>query len=340
MSTNVIDVVIGIDGGATKTECSLLQVSSRTQLGSALTGSSNKNSVGNDCAKRNLTDGMIGAVRDAYEKLSDPTVQFQLIGLCFGMSGVDRPHDKALVRSWVPDMTRELVQSVVVDERSVITVADDLNVQIYNDAIAALSSGTMGHLKDALVIISGTGMIVTGSSDGENFVRTGGWGPLLGDEGSGYSIGSEVLKACVNSEDKLLNEDTVLVDLVKKHLQIETMSQLIDFAYKDTAWSRIADLAKLAFDGYALNDNVSRRIVSNAAASLEKYIRAAANNLGWSRDKQFTLVYTGSVLTHDNSVVAKALSENLKQSFPSITITLPKVSAAIGSALLVTQPKE
>jgi len=334
MSSTVLDVVIGIDGGATKTECALLQVSNKSEIGSAIAGSSNKNSVGDDMAKKNLTDSMIGAVASARERLSlanGGETRFRLTGVCFGMSGVDRPHDKQLVRSWVPDMIQQLTEA----HSGVISAADNIVVQVYNDAISALSSGTLGNLKDALVIISGTGMIVTGSADGVQFVRTGGWGPLLGDEGSGYHIGSEVLKACVNSEDKLLTEPTVLVDLVKKHLNMESMSQLIDFAYKDTAWSRIADLARLAFDGYALNDNVSRRIVHNAASSLERYIRATVNNLGWSSDKEFTLVYTGSVLTHDNSVVAQALSQNLKQAFPSITITLPKVSAAVGSALLV-----
>jgi N-acetylglucosamine kinase-like BadF-type ATPase len=323
----VIEIVIGIDGGATKTECSIINIRTREVLSVSTSGSSNKNSVGNEVAKNHLTQSMNEAMSIVRSKFANET--FHLVGIGLGMSGVDRPHDKQLVKSWVPD----ILANLTANHGQVLTVSNNIIVDVHNDAISALASGTLGNLKDALVVISGTGMIVTGSSDGVQFVRTGGWGPLLGDRGSGYNIGSEILRACVNYQDGLLEEETVLVDLVKKHAQIEDMNQLIDFVYKDTAWNRIADLARLVFDGYSMNDNVSRKIVENAADDLENYIRIAVKKLAWPSDKVFTIVYTGSILTHGNSVVAQLLSKNLKQRYPNVNITFPKVSASVGSAL-------
>ena len=52
------------------------------------------------------------------------------------------------------------------------------------------------YFMEGIVIISGTGFIIVGYSNGrlDLQIRAGGWGPLLGDTSSGYAIGEAVLR--------------------------------------------------------------------------------------------------------------------------------------------------
>src|SRR5690606_3508386 len=95
-----------------------------------------------------------------------------------GMAGVDRPDDKKTVNEW---LVEELPNSKHI---------------IVNDGVVALASGTGGE-KHGIVIISGTGSISLGfnKKKGDIQKRAAGWGPLLGDLGSGYYIGNDVLIA-------------------------------------------------------------------------------------------------------------------------------------------------
>jgi N-acetylglucosamine kinase-like BadF-type ATPase len=82
------------------------------------------------------------------------------------MAGVDREEDKATVRAWLQELWAPTTDSVTQSPR----------ISIYNDAIAALASGTGGVLERGLVIISGTGMICYGINEQLQHRRSGGWG--------------------------------------------------------------------------------------------------------------------------------------------------------------------
>ena len=62
-------------------------------------------------------------------------------------------------------------------------------------------SGTLGCLY-GIVVISGTGTISLGFNKNGERTRSSGWGPLLGDDGSGYQISFQALKAVVQQHDK------------------------------------------------------------------------------------------------------------------------------------------
>lgn len=96
-----------------------------------------------------------------------------------GMAGVDRPDDKKIVQDWIAEF-----------------FGRSLPVDITNDGVVALASGTGGH-KHGIVVISGTGCIALGfyQGAGGEQKRASGWGPLLGDEGSGFAIGQNALVA-------------------------------------------------------------------------------------------------------------------------------------------------
>lgn len=169
-------IVIGLDGGGTKTHTVALlftpQSTQITILAESFTGSSNPNSVGKEKAQQEVLAGIHNVIQQVATKSSN---NVQIMALGIGMSGVDRPADKEMVSQWILQDT--LVNQYKHQEKFVVA--------INNDAVAALCSGTLGAIEPgkSIVMISGTGMIVVGMDAQSNFVRVAGWGPLLGDTG-------------------------------------------------------------------------------------------------------------------------------------------------------------
>ncbi len=126
-------------------------------------------------------------------------------------------------------------------------------VNVHNDAIAALASGTMGRLHgigtlmiawlpmfvSVSVLISGTGMICYGRLSNGTETRVGGWG-VYTDGGSGYNIATEILKAVWASYDGS-GPKTALEQAVLDLTGLEKQDQLIPWTYgPDSSWARIA----------------------------------------------------------------------------------------------------
>ena len=100
-------VVLGLDGGSTKTRCVVLEVRDDGEdeaarvLGTHTSGSCNHNSVGEARARRNVLCAMAGALRDAGPGADADGAALDVIGVCLCMSGTDRPRDKRMVAGWM-----------------------------------------------------------------------------------------------------------------------------------------------------------------------------------------------------------------------------------------------
>jgi len=318
---NSRNITIGVDGGSTGTTFAILDNETKQVLIESSGASSNKNSVGSEKAKTVISEGIQQALKECNKTLDDVSA------VCLGMSGVDRPNDIAEVRSWMEELF------------GIATTSDNDSgvwpkIFIFNDAVAAICSGTLGILDDVICLIAGTGSICLGTNNsGSSYIRTGGWGPLLGDRGSGFWLGSRVLLSAVDSVDQY-GEETVLADLVKQELNLKEMSELIPYVYKDKEWSRIAQFAPLAFKAISEHsDKVAARIVEEMVGDLHRLVETTATKLQFNH--KFKLVYCGSILTHQDSIVCKQLSAKLKGKYGDLIeiIETPKVDPAVGSAL-------
>src|SRR5262249_13879716 len=131
--------------------------------------------------------------------------------ICLGIAGVDRPADEAVVRGV---MSR---------------IGYNAKGLVGNDALIALQAG----IGDApgIVIVAGTGSIAYGRHLGEA-ARAGGWGYVLGDEGSGYWIGRLALRAVVRHVDGR-GKPTSLTPLLLAHFNVTRASELIQKVYHD-----------------------------------------------------------------------------------------------------------
>lgn len=297
-------VVLGVDGGGTKTVCIALDLAGKP-LGEGRAGSSNRNSVGNETAQANVNRAIQTALQAAHRSLN----QVAAIGL--GMAGVDRGPERAQVTSWIE------------------ALLPGIPVTIDNDAMAALASATGGELY-GVVLISGTGMIVYGVDRQGQRRRAGGWGALLGDRGSGYALGVAALTAIANATDGI-GPPTALQAAVLQHLQLTRPQDLVTWIYADITWARFAALAPLVTQCAEQGDAVANAILDQAADDLTTTVKAVVNGLQLAQTA-FPLVLAGGNL--QPGLLRNRLEPRLQQLAPAAHITNPQIEPAVGAALL------
>jgi glucosamine kinase len=207
--------VLIADGGGSKTKAWLVRSENRECLATITVGPSAFGAVGED----GLED-VLKALRDGLPKSDAPQA------VVIGMAGVGRaPERQAAMRA----------------ARKVFTNGD---LFVITDAELAYR-GVFAGGKNGILIISGTGTIALYRSPaGHEFSRTGGWGPLLGDEGSGAWFGREALRHCLLEWER--DELSPLHASVLEVLDIEIAAQILTKVYKEnygpTQWAKLAPL--------------------------------------------------------------------------------------------------
>ena len=121
-------------------------------------------------------------------------------------------------------------------------VANGLPWVLETDAVAAHRGAFDG--KTGLVLSVGTGAICLGIDEGERFYGDG-WGPLLGDEGSGYWMGLEAIRTVCRAHDGRAPR-TALTQAVLSELRLNEAPQLIPLLQGGKLEpERIAELARV-----------------------------------------------------------------------------------------------
>jgi len=176
-------------------------------------------------------------------------------------------------------------------------------------------------------------LVITKHPDGKLVTkRCGGWGPLLGDDGSGYAFGSDILKAVCEALDGK-GPPTSLVEGVFEKLNLKKSTELLDWVYSETSWERIASLYPLAEIHAKNGDAVAKRILEKGVNELYRSISTVVETLQFNED-HFPLVFSGGVLTHHQSVIAQQLTEKIHQHFPNIKVLFPQTKPEVAAALL------
>jgi N-acetylglucosamine kinase-like BadF-type ATPase len=181
-----------------------------------------------------------------------------------------------------------------------------------------------------IIIIAGTGSICYGKNEFGLSHRTGGFGHLIDDEGSGYSIGRDLLTAVVQANDGRIPQ-TAITRMVYEQLQLETVQQVIGFVYdKRTNKKDIAALAPLLSNACALSDQAALTIARKSARSLFELVVPVVNKLSM---QEGTVAMAGSVLLK-NTFIQASFIEILKQSYPGLHCIPAKKDASSGAILL------
>jgi len=253
-------LLLGMDGGGSKTVALLADQDGRV-LGRGAAGSSNYQAAGAAAAQTALDQAIAAAYADA--RLPGPTwpqASDAISAACFGLAGVDRPEDRDLFEAWTAERL------------------PDARVMIANDAELVLAAGTAEGWGCAL--ISGTGSIVYGRDSAGRTARSGGWGHLLGDEGSGYAVGLAALRAVMRAFDGRA-PSTELTAAVLSHWSLARPTDLVGRVYRESlAPGEVAGLARLVDEAATGGDAVAQAIVDEAGGELALAAAAVVQALG------------------------------------------------------------
>jgi N-acetylglucosamine kinase-like BadF-type ATPase len=292
---------LGVDGGGTSTRAVIidenLQVLARGEA-----GSSNLYSGGFNRALENV----LAAVDAAQQLAGVSSDTIHAWGL--GLAGACGPEEQEL---W-----REHLLGRVGDARLVV-----------DEDAAAAQAGAFGGGAGA-VCIAGTGANCFGINGQGERARVDGLGPLLGDRGSGYWIGEQVLRAICRAADGC-GPDTLLQPKVLAFLGSNSMEELVQTVY-GTSWdkSHIAALVPVTLEAAQENDAVAQQILREAGTQLALSTLSVLQKLSLTR-----VAVSGGVLNRQ-SAVRENYEAMLHARLPSVSVEEPQFDAAMGAALL------
>jgi glucosamine kinase len=191
--------------------------------------------------------------------------------LWVGLAGIDRPGARQTIAERLASLANE--------------------VRLTNDA--QLLFGAFSD-EVGIVLIAGTGSIALGQDRHGKSARAGGWGYLIGDEGSGYDLGRRGIRAAAKAADGR-GLQTALLPMLLAHWELEQPLQIIDQVYRERDKAAIAECARLVFEAAEAYDPVAARLVQSGAAELATAAGAIEKSLDF-HGASVPLVLAGSLL--------------------------------------------
>ncbi len=294
--------VLGIDAGGTKTVCFLAD-----DRGTVV-------SEGRGPGANLQVAGELGVEKVLYDVMQAALAGRNVtpVAIAVGIAGVDREDEARAVH----DIMRR--------------IGHHARVLVVNDALIALVAG----VGDApgIVIIAGTGTIAYGRNANGVAARAGGWGHMIGDEGSGYWIGREALAAVMRAADGRGPSTRLTADILA-FFDVADVSRLPRLVYdRDEPRMNVAALAPIVQRACAEGDAVATGILERAAEELVIGFRSVATQLDMRGDA-FTCVLAGGVF---KAVpwLAGELPGRLAEAAPRCQVLVLDEEPAIGAVKL------
>ena len=252
---------IGIDGGGTKTRFTLFNEELK-EIDSYVLPTCHFAQVGYEEMGARLQQGIHQLIHN--HKVKE-------YGIGFGLAGYGQEAE-----------TRKQIEQVVA------RVSSNHPYQLVNDVESAIAGALA--LQDGIMMIAGTGSIAFGVR-GETRMRCGGWGYQIGDEGSAYWLGKQVLALYSKQVDGRL-ERSVLYDMVKEACHLQQEADIISYV-RDTLKfdrSKIAALARIAYDAAMQQDLQALALYETAAKELALCIQTIERQMFHGEDVNVSFV--------------------------------------------------
>lgn len=204
-------------------------------------------------------------------------------------------------------------------------------LRVIGDHEAALHGAFGGG--PGMLLIAGTGSVCFGRSAAGETGRAGGFGHLIDDEGSAYSIGRRLLSAAVRAWDGR-EPPTVISRLLQERHQLSGPGDIVGFTYGPaTGKKEIAALAPILEEACNLGDAAALAIAEASAAALAELVAALAFRLELQAG---ALTLSGSVLLR-NPYVRSAFDRQLVAVLPQLRLMPPRLHAAAGAAAMALE---
>jgi N-acetylglucosamine kinase-like BadF-type ATPase len=260
--------------------------------------------VGPDAARAALGR----AIAAAFADLDPESPPVAVSVACLGLAGFDRPEDRSLVAGWA-EQGRWAERLVVVND---------------GDLVLAAGAGTPEGC--GLAVIGGTGSIAVGRAPGGRTARAGGWGPLIGDEGSAYAVALAALRLVARRADGRESRsapDDPLTRSMCDALGITEPGQIVSAIYApgfDRA--RVAALAPAVLDAARVDPALVALLLEPAGSALAEMVDAVAGALGWSGGR-LPLALAGSFLLSATAVAEGLVAALRRRGFDPETTPVP-----------------
>ncbi|MBL6975511.1 MAG: hypothetical protein ISR64_07265 [Deltaproteobacteria bacterium] len=320
--------VIGVDSGNTKTAavCATLD-------GALLThnrvGPSNYQTLGSAGARDMLLEAVLPLAVTAADK------GVTLTGFGFGLTGLDRPQDEAVL-----DRVTDHIITCCSQKADCLSSPRKAMV---NDVALVLRAGTDDGI--GVAVSSGTGGNCVGLGRDGRRIQVGGLSSELGDGGGAYDIARTGMRAAGRAKDGR-EWPTLITDLILERLGLESIEDVMDFMIPSDESDRadkdlpsiieaLGTLAPLVFQAAAQGDLVAIRILMDAGRDLGLAAAIAGSRLGFSPDEAFPLVLGGSVLANaEDPTLEKAIVAQARTRFPRILPVKLAFHPVLGAALM------
>lgn len=294
-------IVIGIDGGGSKTHAIVADEQGKT-IGE-VTGPASAVRPGQ--AEQSAAV-IADVVRDALASVEMTHVTPRVVAI--GVAGAGREAERQEL--WQSLASKDLGTELVIHSDFSIALDD------------AFGDGP------GVLLIAGTGSVAFGRSPAGATARCGGWGPVCGDEGSGAWIGRKALSVVTSAADGR-EPETALTGAILTAAQVNETTDLIAWA----AQAKPADLATLAPVVLSVADSGDLRanaLVSLAVEELVLHVRALARQLFADERAALPVALSGGLLNR-GSTFRKRLEHRLKSAVPGAAIRAEPVVAARGA---------
>lgn len=287
------EFIIGVDSGGTSTVAEAYSLDGQL-IGRSQTGFGNL-LIDKEKALANL--------KEAVTSVLDPLDAKYCKGILLGIAGIDTGDYKQFVYNLFADLN---VKKVIV-----------------NDAWLAHYALLEGE--DGCLVISGTGSVAIGRYNGEE-ARVGGWGHLLGDEGSGYAISRRLIKDVLTAYDDNREWRPLEQKLFNQGLFQEPF-EIARFVYQASK-DQVADLSKFISQEADKQDEQAIAILEQAGEDLGRQVLQLFHKLGQPDVKRVAV--TGSVL-QKNTIVYKSFKDKILSEVESCQFVRKQISNTVGA---------
>jgi glucosamine kinase len=203
-------------------------------------------------------------------------------------------------------------------------VADDVSVQA--DATIALDDAFGDNA--GVLLISGTGSVAFARAPDGRLERCGGWGPVIGDEGSAAWLGGRALSVITAAHDGR-EPETALTGAVLTALELESLDEMIPWA-ASASRSALAALAPVVAQTATTGDLRANALISLCVEELVIHVRTLARRCFVDERAAVPVALSGGLLGK-GSLVRKRLEQRLKSAVPGATVRAEEIDAARGA---------
>lgn len=287
------EYVIGIDSGGTSTVADAYDVNGKI-LAHVKAGFGNLLN-NQETALKNL--------RSVVEKIQSELGSKNCQAIIMGVAGIDSGDFKQIIRQTFSHVSAEIV--------------------LLNDAWLAHYALLKG--KDGCLIISGTGSIAIGRYQ-EKEARSGGWGNLLGDEGSGYAISKQLIVSVLDAYDENRRYSSLEQKLLEEY-GFETVFELVKFVYSSSK-DQVAQMASFIAEAAENNDLQALSILEQAGQDLGLLALKLIHKL--EMENNINIAITGNVLVK-NEYVFRSFKEKILENIKEVQFIRSEQANTVGA---------